>query len=352
MRAHKAFFVWVSTLLPPEASPQGIAFAKAELHGGHDAAVTDGWLKNRQGKTLRTKWGLLAKEERAERLLAVQDDSFSLEDNSTGILDDRRDASCYPKRTGSVDMSTVVQHAAPATPPSIARPPPIDRAFSQFAKLHRELTDAAIKAALTAELTAMAMAVRENDAHGVALRAAAVIDCLGEVVVGAAHDDYRDTVLGIAQDVSKYVSATRLQLHEGLHTDQEAKDAVHSATSAVSEAKAALREFVATAEKSNLRYKSAYQDRKPARATQTRFLQDISWIDNSAAFVQMSEADESVPCSEPNGVHRDDASETTTHSADEDGGVAESIQRTIAENAKKTPRECVRKKARHRYYFG
>ncbi|KAE9037054.1 hypothetical protein PR003_g6829 [Phytophthora rubi] len=155
-------------------------------------------------------------------------------------------------------MPTVVQHAALATPPSIAPRPPIDRAFSQFAKLHRELTDAAIKAALTAELTAMAMAVRENDAHGVALRASAVIDCLGASVAGAAHDDYRGTVLNIAQDVSKYVSATRLQLHEGLHTDQETKDAVNSANSAVSEAKAVLSEFVATAEKSNSRYKSAY----------------------------------------------------------------------------------------------
>ncbi|KAE9034801.1 hypothetical protein PR003_g7374 [Phytophthora rubi] len=184
----------------------------------------------------------------------------------------------------------------------------------------------------------MAMAMRENDAHGVALRAAAVIDCLGACVGGAAHDDYRDTVLDIDQDVSKYVSATQLQLHEGLHTDQEAKDAVHSANSAVSEAKAILREFVSIAEKSNSRYKTAYQDRKCARATQTRFLQDISWIVYSAVFVQASEADESVPCSEPNGVHRDDASETTNHSA---GGVAESIQRTIAEKAKKTPRECV-----------
>ncbi|KAE8892452.1 hypothetical protein PF005_g8303 [Phytophthora fragariae] len=171
MRAHKAF-VCVSTLLPPEVSSQGIAFAKAELHG---AAVTDGWLKNRQGKTLRTKWGLLTKEERAVRLRAVQDDSFSLEDNFTGILKDRRDPSYYPKRTGSADMPTVVQHAAPATPPSIAPPPPIDRAFSQFAKLHRELTDAAIKAALAAELTAMAMAVRENDVHDVVLRTAAVV---------------------------------------------------------------------------------------------------------------------------------------------------------------------------------
>ncbi|KAE9126952.1 hypothetical protein PF010_g5089 [Phytophthora fragariae] len=193
----------------------------------------------------------------------------------------------------------------------------------------------------------MAMAVRENDAHGVALRASAVIDCLGASVAGAAHDDYRGTVLNIAQDVSKYVSATRLQLHEGLHTDQETKDAVNSANSAVSEAKAVLSEFVATAEKSNSRCKSAYQDRTTARATQTRFLQDISWIDNAAAFVQASEAD-----SELSGVHRDDASETTNHSADGDDVVTESIQRTIAENAKKTPRQCVRKKARHRYCFG
>jgi hypothetical protein len=52
----------------------------------------------------------------------------------------------------------------------------------------------------------MAMAVRENDAHGVALRAAAVIDCVGACVGGAAHDKDKDT-MDIAHDVSKSVSA-------------------------------------------------------------------------------------------------------------------------------------------------
>jgi hypothetical protein len=69
------------------------------VHGERDAAVTDGWLKSRLGKALRATWGLLTDEERALHLLAVEDGSFPLEENSTGILDDRRDPSCYPKRT-------------------------------------------------------------------------------------------------------------------------------------------------------------------------------------------------------------------------------------------------------------
>jgi hypothetical protein len=354
MRAHKGFFEWVSALLPPAASAQGVAFAKAELHGEHDAAVTDGWLKSRQGKALRATWGLLTDEERALHLLAVEDGSFPLEENSTGLFDDRRDPSCYLKRTRGADMLSVLQHASPSTSPSTAPPPPIDREFSLFAKLHQELTDAAIKAALTAELTAMAMVVRENDAHGVALRAAAVIDCVGACVSGAAHDKDRDA-MDIAHDVSKSVSATRLQLHEGMHTDQEAKAEVKQAIGAVNEANAALREFVATASKSNSRYIAAYQNRKPAQAAHSRLLQDISWINSSAVAVQASAADGFVGCSEPDGVQEDDSAEPTDsfpQSAAEDGDVGEGGQHSIAANAKKTPRECVRKKARHQYYFG
>jgi hypothetical protein len=140
-----------------------------------------------------------------------------------------------------------------------------------------------------------------------------------------------------------------------MHTDQEAKAEVKQAIGAVNEDNAALREFVAIASKSNSRYNAAYQNRKPAQAAHSRLLQDISWINSSAVAVQASAADGFVGCSEPDGVQEDDSAEPTDsfpQSAADDGDVGEGGQNSIAANAKKTPRECVRKKARHQCYFG
>jgi len=78
-------------------------------------------------------------------------------------------------------------------------------------------------------------------------------------------------------------------------------------------------------------------------------------INSSAVAIQASAADGFVGCSEPDGVQEDDSAETTDsfpQSAAQDGDVGVGGQHSIAANAKKTPREYVRKKARHQYYFG
>ncbi|ETI52671.1 hypothetical protein F443_04229 [Phytophthora nicotianae P1569] len=246
MRAHKGFYNWITTLSPPAVSPRGKLFATEELNGAHDRVTTERWLRDRQGKSIREKWLGLSQSQRDRHLQDVEDPGFNLDDYPQGIQDSRSDPSCYPYRGRSADTPTVLQDADPirtAQPSSQAR---TDRAFGQFIQLHDELTSAVINSALTAELTAMAMAVRENNSQLVAFRAAAVVDCLGGWVGSAVGAESRRKLLSIIHDVSDSMGATRLLLHNGLHTDSEAKETATVTNAAVVEANTALKEPTAT----------------------------------------------------------------------------------------------------------
>lgn len=60
----------------------------------------------------------------------------------------------------------------------------------------------------------------------------------------------RRKILSFIHDVSGSMGATRLQLHNGLHTDLEAKETVTATDAAVVEANTALKALICNAKKS------------------------------------------------------------------------------------------------------
>ncbi|KUF84931.1 hypothetical protein AM587_10003718 [Phytophthora nicotianae] len=376
MRAHKGFYNWITTLSPPAVSPRGKLFATEELNGAHDRVTTERWLRDRQGKSLREKWLGLSQSQRDRHLQDVEDPGFNLDDYPQGIQDSRSDPSCYPYRGRSADTPTVLQDAVPirtAQPSSQAR---TDRAFGQFNQLHDELTSAVINSALTAELTAMAMAVRENNSQLVAFRAAAVVDCLGGLVGSAVGAESRRKLLSIIHDVSDSMGATRLLLHNGLHTDSEAKETATVTNAAVVEANTALKEFTTNAKKSNSHFRLAYQERQIVRPTATRYLNEFAWINmdgfddlegqiNEVASRDGNQSDCSLGVESGGSTviqtreNVDEDPREVDGSADvfisSDGEADDSGKRggsSAADTVRSKPRACVRKRARTHYYFG
>ncbi|EGZ08385.1 hypothetical protein PHYSODRAFT_340173 [Phytophthora sojae] len=299
MRVHRAFFAWASQLQQGQGvSAQAKVFAQEELDGAHEAAVTKAWLSNRAGKALRTKWKALTPEERESFLQSTANDT-----------------TCD----------------APVQAPESAA----DQALAKLLRQRNQLCGSVARAAMSAELAAMAMAVRKRDADGVAESAAAVIECLGAQVAGSFSAGARDILLVLMRDTAAHVSATRS--YNLLLCDSEAMEAHEMTRDSAREAVATLRDFTTDYSGVNPRFKEAVDNQVPFNPRYARYLGSLAWqsqLDSGGNAVPVNGSDSSCTGDLGAEPELDEEAASSLHSASDpdlpvpvpnsDGAIADS----------------------------
>ncbi|KAE8966184.1 hypothetical protein PR003_g15249 [Phytophthora rubi] len=270
-------------------------FAQEELAGEHDEATTESWLKERAGKSLRRRWGALEEAERGELIRNNPDEKFPVGGAPSGVLDGRKDPRNYTKRGRGVETPTELsEESAPvdnttylpvAASNRIAPGGDCDKMTGELLSKRAALCKDVISAALFAEVTSMAEAVRDGDSERVALRAAAVVDCMAARVSHLMESGAPGDVVEIIRDIGGYMAATRTQLK--LHSNEEARDAVRSARAAVEDSNAALQAFTDDVLDKNEKFQEIFDTMRTYRATTSKFLGNIGHITCTSTFVRV-----------------------------------------------------------------
>ncbi|EGZ06165.1 hypothetical protein PHYSODRAFT_341459 [Phytophthora sojae] len=235
-----------------------------------------------------------ARRERESFLQSTADDTFPLEEAPNGVLDERQDGARYPHRARAAITSTDSRVGRTCDAPVQAPESAADQALAKLLRQRNQLCGSVARAAMSAELAAMAMAVRKRDADGVAESAAAVIVCLGAQVAGSFSAGARDKLLVLMRDTAAHVSATRS--YNLLHSDSEAMEAREMTRDSAREAVATLRDFTTDNSGVNPRFKEAVDNQMPFNPRYARYLGPLAWqsqLDSGGNAVPVNGSDSS-----------------------------------------------------------
>ncbi|EGZ24266.1 hypothetical protein PHYSODRAFT_452290, partial [Phytophthora sojae] len=133
-----------------------------------------------------------------------------------------------------------------------------------------------VRAALAAEVTALARAIRGGAIEDVVSRAAAIVECMGAQIASELSLSARQRVVGISSDVAAHVRAATTQMQ--MYTDAEVSAAIADSVTRVRSADQALCSYVRNAMHSDPKLKTTYQEREKYRAVSTVHLNHCYWL--------------------------------------------------------------------------
>ncbi|KAF4037333.1 hypothetical protein GN244_ATG10561 [Phytophthora infestans] len=297
MRCHRGFWVYAAEHGEDVVSGNAARFAREqvaqELPGVNKAA--ENWLRSRAGRALRARWLGQSPAERLRYITDNPDASFPLADNPSGIADLRRDRSRYPTMV-RLPVSTPKNLLGAGPTAAALDTPPLDEQTQEQVEAFEGYCGDLMRAATTAELTALAYAHRQSNVDRVVDSSVALVECMGIQMAASIPDTYRQRILKITREVARQLRATKTQMTVSLHTDTECQAAISEARESVNAADNVLRSFVQDYVGVNPTFAAMPSSRDYYRPVGTKLLTNFYWLGGAnctdSAVVSLSRVDE------------------------------------------------------------